>query len=82
MSTVIRGANSKGSYFGDASYRTAYIRKQAICSGQAMKEGTCDKARSSDNQAKKPLLAEQHLSKGSTNGSMEFLFIKNPKGIF
>lgn len=81
MSTVIRGANSKGSYFGDASYRTAYIRKQAICSGQAMKE-TCAKARSSDNQAKKPLLTEQHLSKGSTNGSMEFLFIKNPSGIF
>lgn len=85
MSTILRGANTKGSYYGDASYRTAYLRKQAIVGLQLQKTGVppvLANVMSATNQAKKPLISEHHLTKGSTNGSMEFIQIKNKDGIF
>jgi hypothetical protein len=82
MSTVIRGANTKGSYYGDASYRTAYIRKQAIISGQAQKTGNVATSMSGVAQSTKPLISEHHLTNGFTNGVQEFILIKNRSGIF
>jgi hypothetical protein len=85
MSTIIRGANTKGSFYGDASYRTAYLRKQAVVGLQLQKTGNppvLADVMSITNQAKKPLISERHLTKGSTNGVMEFIHIKNNSGIF
>jgi hypothetical protein len=88
MSSILRSANNKGSYYGDASYRTAYLRKQAIVGLQIQKTVFSGKApdltqvMSTAIQAKKPLISEHHLTKGSTNGSMEFIQIKNKSGIF
>ena len=82
MSTILRAANNKGSFYGDASYRTAHLRKQAICAGQSQKGGTCSVAMNPENQVKKPLLSEHHLTKGFTNGVSEFIHIKNKDGIF
>ena len=81
MSSILRSANDKGSYYGDASYRTAYLRKQAIVSGQKQKTGD-NTFQSAGPQAKKPLISEHHLTKGSSNGVMEVFMIKNPTGIF
>jgi len=81
MSSVLRSANNKGSYYGDASYRTAYLRKQAIISGQKQKTGD-NTFQSAVAQAKKPLISEHHLTKGTSNGVMEVFMIKNPTGIF
>jgi hypothetical protein len=66
---------------GDASSRTAALRKQAIIWGQTQKE-TCSTSLSAANQAKKPFMSEQHLSKGFTSGVMEFMLVKNKDGIF
>lgn len=85
MSSILRSANNKGSYYGDASYRTAYLRKQAIVGLQLQKTGNPavpSVVMSTVNQAKKPLISEHHLTKGSTNGVMEFISIKNKSGIF
>lgn len=82
MSTILRSANLKGSYYGDASYRTAYLRKQAIISGQVQKTGDPATSLTIASQAKKPLISEHHLTKGFTNGVQEFILIKNPTGIF
>jgi hypothetical protein len=85
MSTILRAASNKGSYYGDASYRTAYLRKQAVIGLQLQKTGNPpvpSQVMSGENQAKKPLISEHHLTKGSTNGVMEFIHIKNQSGIF
>ena len=82
MSSILRSANDKGSYYGDASYRTAYLRRQAIISGQKQKTNDNSTFLSTAAQAKKPLISEHHLTKGSTNGSMEVFMIKNSTGIF
>jgi hypothetical protein len=81
MSSILRAGGNKGPQFGDSSYRTAYIRKQAILSGQ--------KQKTNDNtflgavaQTQKPLISEHHLTKGSDNGVREIYMIKNPTGIF
>lgn len=81
MSSILRSANNKGSYYGDASYRTAYLRKQAIISGQKQKTGN-NTFLSTTAQANKPLISEHHLTKGSDNGVREVFMIKNPTGIF
>jgi len=83
MSTILRSGadNTKSSMYGDASYRTAFLRKQAIVKGQCQKE-TCATSSSAANQAKKPLISEHHLTKGFTNGVQEFILQKNPNGIF
>lgn len=83
MSTILRaGIGSKGGRdFGDASFRTAYLRKQAIISGQCQKE-TCATSMSATNQAKKPLISEHHLTKGFSNGVEEYIQLKNPAGFF
>ena len=85
MSSILRSANTKGSYYGDASYRTAYLRKQAVIGLQLQKTGNPPvraNVMTTANQAKKPLISEHHLTKGSTNGVMEFIHIKNKSGIF
>ena len=76
---IIRAGGTKGSYYGDASYRTAAIRKQAVVGNQCQKE-TCAESMSAVNQVKKPLISEHHLTKGSTNGYMEYIVARNPKG--
>lgn len=70
---------SGGSMLGDASSRTAALRKQAIIRGQLQKG---DSASYSMNAPKKPLITEQHLGQGFTNGVMEFMLVKNKDGIF
>lgn len=80
---VIHAGGTKGPLYGDASYRTAAIRKQAIVNGQAKKKFQYPNdpdLLSADNQSKKPLISEHHLTKGSTNGSMEFIQAWNPNG--
>jgi hypothetical protein len=83
MSTILRaGLNSKGGRdFGDASYRTAFLRKQAIQQGQYQKESAAT-SMSAANQLKKPLISEHHLTKGFDNGVKEFIVMKNPSGFF
>ena len=80
---IIRAGGTKGSLYGDSSYRTAAIRKQAIVNGQSKKQfqyPNDTNLMSAENQAKKPLISEHHLTKGSTNGSMEFIQAWNPNG--
>jgi hypothetical protein len=74
------GANGS-MMLGDASSRTAALRKQAIIWGQTQKQ-TCATSLSAVNQSKKPLMSEHHLSKGFTSGVMEFMLVKNKDGIF
>ena len=80
MSSILRAGGTKSSFYGDASYRTAYLRKQAIISGQAQKTGNVQTSMSTQAQAKKPLISEHHLTKGFTNGVQEFIILKNPNG--
>jgi hypothetical protein len=80
---ITRAGGTKGSFYGDSSYRTAAIRKEAILNGQAKKK--VQSPANNDlfsfiNQSKKPLISEHHLTKGSTNGSMEFIQVRNPNG--
>ena len=84
MSTILRaGLDAKGGrYFGDASYRTAYLRKQAVLSGQAQKTGSAATSMSTGAQARKPLISEHHLTTGFSNGVEEFIVLKNPAGFF
>ena len=84
MSSILRaGIGSKGGRdFGDASYRTAYLRKQAVISGQAQKTGNALTSMSATAQASKPLISEHHLTKGIDNGVKEFIMLKNPTGFF
>jgi hypothetical protein len=81
MSTIIRGANTKGSYYGDSSFRIADVRRQAILRGQKGKTDN-NTFLSADAQAEKPLISEHHLTKGSENGVKEVMWIKNNTGIF
>lgn len=68
------GAGSgKGSYYGDASYRTAMLRKQAIIATQLAKNPPFD-------QEQKPLISEHHLTKGFDNGVKEAILQRNPNG--
>ena len=76
---IIRAGGSKGSPFGDASYRTAMLRKQAIVKAQCKKE-SCAASSSAVNQLKKPLISEHHLTKGFSNGVAEYILQKNPNG--
>jgi hypothetical protein len=84
MSTILRaGIGSKGGRdFGDASYRTAYLRKQAIIAGQVSKTGNPATTMTTAAQAMKPLLTEHHLTQGFTKGIQEFIVLKNPTGFF
>jgi len=86
MSTILRAGYSKSGggvmVYGDSSYRTAWIRKQAIIRGQAQKTADVETTMTTAAQAMKPLISEHHLTKGFTNGVQEFMTIKNPSGIF
>ena len=81
MSSILRAGGTKGSFYGDASYRTAYLRKRAIVSGQFQKTGD-NTFLSTAAQARKPLISEHHLTKGTDNGVREIYMIQNPTGIF
>ena len=83
MSSILRAGmdNRKSPMYGDASYRTAWLRKQAIQKGQYQKE-TAATSMSTENQAKKPLISEHHLTKGFDNGVKEFILMKNKDGFF
>lgn len=84
MSTVLRSGtdNTKSSMYGDASYRTAFLRKQAIQKGQFQKTGNPTTSMTYTASVQKPLISEHHLTKGFTNGVQEFMLIKNRNGIF
>ena len=70
---IIRGGiNSKNqAFFGDASLRTAYLRKQAINGVQGGKAVKND-------QSEKPNFVSGHLKQGFTNGVQEVFIMKNP----
>jgi hypothetical protein len=83
MSTIIRAGGTKGSLYGDSSNRTAALRSRAIILGQSQKiPGNPTDFLSAEGQLKKPLISEHHLTKGSTNGVKEVLWIKNKDGFF
>ena len=84
MPLSVRSAGgSKGSFYGDASYRTAALRKQSILAGQRQKcgnvgpVGSCQ-ILSGANALKKPFIGEHHLQKGFTSGVTEVISLKNP----
>jgi hypothetical protein len=83
MSSILRAGmdNTKSPIYGDSSYRTAYLRQQAIKKGQYQKQ-TAATSMSAENQLKKPLISEHHLTKGFDNGVKEFTLMKNPFGFF
>ena len=70
MPIIRAGVNGNGAFFGDASWRAAYLRKQAILGAQAAKIPQFD-------QKKKPLIRDQHLANGVTNGVQEVYILKN-----
>jgi hypothetical protein len=73
MPTVLSAGGNKGSFYADASYRTAAIRKAAIISGQRQKTPPY-------NPIQKPLVQEQHLASGSTGGVIEAIIGRNCRG--
>jgi hypothetical protein len=81
MSSILRAGGNKGPQFGDSSYRTAFLRKQAIVNGQKQKTGD-NTFISGSALSRKPLISEHHLTKGTDNGVREVYMIKNPTGIF
>ena len=83
MSSIIRAGGTKGSLYGDSSNRTAALRSRAIILGQSQKlPGDPTGFLSGEAQAKKPLISEHLLTKGSTNGVKELFWIKNKDGFF
>ena len=70
MPIIRAGINGNVAFFGDASMRTAYLRKQAILGSQKAKTPQFD-------QTKKPLIGDHHLSTGVTNGVQEVYILKN-----
>ena len=81
--SVSSAGGSKGPLYGDSSYRTAALRKQAIVGGQIQKcvgvTPPCN-ILSGASASKKPLIGEHHLQKGSTGGVTEIISLKNPNG--
>jgi hypothetical protein len=79
--SVTSAGGFKGSFYGDASFRTAALRKQAIVNGQIQKcgGGLCN-VLVNPIVSIKPLMGEHHLQKGSTGGVMEIISLKNPNG--
>lgn len=71
--SLLSAGGSKGSYYGDASYRTAAIRKNAIINAQKSKEPDFD-------PTQKPLIKEQHLAGGFSTGVIDVLYKVNNKG--
>jgi hypothetical protein len=70
MPIIRAGVNGNVAFFGDASMRAAYLRKQAILGAQKAKNPEFD-------QKKKPLIRDQHLANGVTNGVQEVYILKN-----
>ena len=77
--SVTSAGGSKGSFYRDASFRTAALRKQAIVNGQIQKcgGGICN-VLVDPIVSRKPLMGEHHLQKGSTGGVTEIISLKNP----
>lgn len=68
---IIRGGiNGNQPFFGDASLRTAYLRKQANLGVQAGKTNSYD-------QEVKPNFVSGHLKQGFTNGVKDVFIMKN-----
>jgi hypothetical protein len=84
MSSILRaGLDAKGGrFYGDSSSRTAYLRKQAVISGQVQKTGNPATSTTTAAQAMKPLISEHHLTKGIDNGVKEIFMLRNPSGFF
>jgi len=70
-------AGGKGK-FVDSSWRTAYLRKQAILSGQRQKTGSI--TLDTEATTKKPLIGNYHLQSGVQCGINELVFMKNKDG--
>ena len=70
-------AGGKGK-FVDPSWRTAYLRKQAILSGQLQKSGTISLGGGATTL--KPLIGNYHLQPGVKCGINELVFMKNKDG--
>jgi hypothetical protein len=72
MPIIRAGIQKDGqAFFGDASWRAAYLRKQAILGAQAAKNPPF-------NQQQKPVIGDHHLANGRTNGVEEVYKLKNP----
>ena len=56
----------------DSSMRTEILRKRAVVNGQIAK---------GENPNEKPLIREQHLAKGYTNGVVQYRFTKGLNSI-
>jgi len=73
-------AGGKGK-FVDSSWRTAYLRKQAILGGQRSKTGTLTSANlGTTATTQKPLIGNYHLQAGVQCGINELVFMKNKDG--
>ena len=71
--SVVSAGGTKGSYYGDVSYRIAAIRKAAIIGAQKSKTPAFD-------PSQKPFLREQHLGTGFTHGVLDVVLRKNCRG--
>ena len=72
--------SGKGAGFGDGSFRTAYVRKQAILAGQRSK-GTLTSANLGTTATiQKPLLGNFLKQKGYECGINDFVLMKNSNG--
>lgn len=71
--SVVSAGGSKGSYYADASYRTAAIRKASIIGAQKSKTPPF-------NPNQKPFIKEQHLAGGFTTGVLDAVLNKNCQG--
>jgi len=71
----------KGAGFGDGSFRTAYLRKQAILGGQRSKTGTLTSANlGTTATTQKPLLGNYLKQKGYECGINDIVLMKNSNG--
>jgi hypothetical protein len=70
MPIIRAGINGDQPFFGDASFRTAYLRKQANLGVQAGKIIQY-------NQEEKPSFVSGHLKQGFTNGVKDVFIMKN-----
>lgn len=73
--SLLSAGGSKGSYYGDASYRTAAIRKNAIINAQKSKNSTPE-----FDSTQKPFIKEQHLAGGFSTGVLDVIYKVNNKG--
>ncbi len=71
--SVVSAGGTKGSYYADASYRTAALRKAAIIGAQKSKTPQFD-------PTQKPFIKEQHLGGGFKTGVLDAVLKINCQG--